>query len=442
MQVGSQVAGRCSSPQRWGRGQVGPMLSDELRARDVLDQLGTIVLVVAPDGMIIYGNEAALFAYGYSLDELTKLHVSALRDYSDRDAVGGQLQSATEGGACFETVHRRSDGRTFPVEVNSRPLSTGSGTVLISLVTDIAGRRAAMEALRESEERFRLLAENSTDVVMRIVPGGVISWVSPSVTWVLGWPQQDLIGTRIVELVHPEDDVKFSAGRSRIALEGDAVFRYRVRRADGSYCWVESHAKPYVNADGEEEGVIAIVRVVEAQSRAERDLERFARCDELTGLLARQEMLERLQAAAIEAGQAGERMAIILCDVDGLDEVNATQGWAGGDTILRDIAEKIRASVRRSDLVGRVGGDEFLVALLDVQKEANALHVAEQIRTRTAERLETGSDGAAPTLSLGVALTAVNETAESVVARVEVALREAKRKGYGQLILVQPPDGG
>ena len=402
------------------------MLFDELNVKDVLDQLGAIVLVVAPDGRILYGNEAAQFAYGYSLEALTGLHISAIRGPSDLDAVPQQLHDAAQAGAVFETMHRRSDGRTFPVEVSSRPLTRSSGTVLISLVTDISGRKAAMQALREDEQRFRLLAENSADIVMRIVIGGVIAWVSPSVTGVLGWSPQELMGRRIVELVHPEDYVKFSAGRARIASDGEAVFRYRIVGSDDSYRWVESHAKPYVNAEGEREGVITIIRVVDSQIRAEREFERLARYDELTGLLVRQELMQRLEAAVLDATQAGEHVAIILCDVDQLDRINESCGRDGGNVALRAVADRIKACVRRSDLIGRIDGGEFVVALSDVQHEAHALRVAEKIRANVAEPVEIGECVCTPTLSVGVTLIDVNEDIETAIARVTQALGDAE----------------
>lgn len=401
------------------------MLFDELRVTDVLDQLGAIVLVVAPGGQILYGNEAALFAYGYSLEALTRLHISAIRGPSDLDSVPQQLHNAAEAGTVFETVHRRSDGRTFPVEVSSRPLNTSSGTVLISLITDISGRKAAMQALREDEQRFRLLAENSADVVMRIVIGGVIAWVSPSVTGVLGWSPQDLAGRRIIELVHPEDHVRFSAGRARIASDGEAVFRYRIAASDGAYRWVESHAKPYVNAEGEREGVITIIRVVDAQIRAERESERLARYDELTGLLVRQELMERLELAVLDATQAGEHVAIIYCDVDRLARINESCGHDGGNVALRAVADRVKSCVRRSDLIGRVGEDEFIVALSDVQREAHALSVAEKIRAAVARPVEIGDCVCNPTMSISVTLVDINEDVEMAIARVTRALGDA-----------------
>jgi diguanylate cyclase (GGDEF)-like protein/PAS domain S-box-containing protein len=410
------------------------VLFDELNVRDVLDQLGVIVLAVAPDGRILYGNEAALFAYGYSLEELTGLHISAIRGPSDLDAVPQQLHDAVEAGAVFETVHRRSDGRTFPVEVSSRPMTRASGTVLISLVTDISGRKAAMQALRDDEQRFRLLAENSADIVMRIVIGGVIEWVSPSVSAVLGWSPQELMGRRIVELVHPEDHVKFSAGRARIASDGEAVFRYRILRSDDSYQWVESHAKPYVNAEGEREGVITIIRVVDAQIRAEREFERLARYDELTGVLVRQELMERLEVAVLDATQVAEHVAIIFCHVDHLAQINEACGRDGGNVALRAVADRVKSCVRRSDLIGRMGSDEFIVALSDVQREAHALNVAEKIRAAVAEPVEIGDCVCMPTVSVAVTLVDPNEDVDTAIGRASRALGDAEAPARDRVV--------
>jgi diguanylate cyclase (GGDEF)-like protein/PAS domain S-box-containing protein len=410
-------------------------ITDELRAKDVLDQLGAIVLVVAPDGMIVYGNEAAVFAYGYSLAELTKLHISEIREVSGREAVAEQLQRATEGGVCFEAVHRRADGRTFAVEVNSRPLSTTAGTVLISLVTDITGRSAAQEALRESEERFRLLAENSTDVMVRLVVGGVISWLSPSVTDLLGWDPGELVGMRFVELVHPDDHDRFFAGRSTIAVEGDAVFRYRARSKDGTYRWVESHAKPYLNAEGEREGVLAIIRSVDAQVHAGEMLKRVVRCDELTEVLERGEAIERLRIMAAEAAYAEVPVTVFYFDVDHLDEVNESHGRTGGDALLRRVARGIKGAVRRTDLVGRVGPDEFLVAMVDVPDTQTALRIAEKVHLVAIKPFEFDGDILVPSVSIGVTVVAGNEDIDVTVGRARETLADAKRGGPDRIAL-------
>jgi diguanylate cyclase (GGDEF)-like protein/PAS domain S-box-containing protein len=408
---------------------------DELRAKDVLDQMGQIVLLVAPEGEILYANPVARRAYGYSLEALAGLHISAVRDDAATDLITEQLHKAANGGVVFQAVHKRSDGTTFPVVVHSNPISIGSQDALLSVVTDMTAFRSAAEALRESEERFRLLAENSGDVILRVVEGGVISWVSPSVTGAIGWAPEQLIGRPSISIVHPDDVAGFLDGRQRIVKRGDSVFRYRALTADGGYRWIESHAKPYYNSAGEQEGILAAIRVVDAQVQAERELERRARYDELTGVLVRRELLERLRSAATAAANAREQLAVMFCDVDHLKEVNERFGHAGGDLLLHKVARRLNASLRRSDLLGRVGGDEFLVVLLDAPEAAEVHAIAEKVRAAVSEPMEIAGVEALPTLSIGIAFVAPESDVDGAVRHADEALLEAKRAGRDRVVV-------
>src|SRR5512146_3566612 len=113
----------------------------------LLDALRDIVLVIRPDGRIIEANEAAVQTYGYPRDELLSLSIRDLRAHGFTDSVAEQMSRAGSEGLLFETVHRKKDGSTFPVEVSSRGIDVSDGRVLVSAVRDISDRKRAELAL-------------------------------------------------------------------------------------------------------------------------------------------------------------------------------------------------------------------------------------------------------------------------------------------------------
>ncbi|WP_144205848.1 GGDEF domain-containing protein [Mycobacterium tilburgii] len=168
------------------------------------------------------------------------------------------------------------------------------------------------------------------------------------------------------------------------------IQRFRILSVDAGYRWVDGQAKPYVDADGKTDGVIAALRVADDQVEAERRLERMARFATLTGLANRAETIRRLEAALQEPRPSGTYVGILFCDVDHFKDINDTGGHGVGDVVLATLASWIRECVRRDDTVGRTGGEEILVLLPGVRGNDEVARIAEKIRGRAAEPIDVG----------------------------------------------------
>lgn len=130
--------------------------------RDIIEQARDIILVVQLDGIVVDANQAALQAYGYTIEDLRGIHIYELRSPETRLMVNEQIKIARQEGILFRTVHLRRSGECFPVEVSSRHVRLADGEVLVSIVRDISAAVTMETALRESEEKFRLLNEDLT----------------------------------------------------------------------------------------------------------------------------------------------------------------------------------------------------------------------------------------------------------------------------------------
>jgi diguanylate cyclase (GGDEF)-like protein/PAS domain S-box-containing protein len=302
---------------------------------------------------------------------------------------------------------------------------------------DVSDRFAATQAIRESEEQYRLLAENSSDVVVRIREGR-FSWVSPNLGDALGWAGSAWLGRQFEEFLHPDDVASLADVRVGLAAGQRVVFRVRLLSKGGVYHWAEVHAAPYRDADGRPDGSSASFRVVDAEVRAQRELDRRARFDDLTGLLNRKEVLARIPHVMAHPRRTGDRTAVLFCDIDRLKGLNDQYGHVVGDEVIRTVADRVRASVRNDDLVARLGGDELLVILDGVHGLDDALQVAENIRASVALPMLVHETLLTPTVSVGVTLAAPGEDIDSMIARADDAMYNAKHKGRDRVVAIPP----
>lgn len=393
----------------------------------VRDAAGRVV-----DFTITYANPAACAWFGAGCEQLQGRR---LLDVDAAFATTGLL-------AMF--VDTLATGRATAVDSIPFPRDTsgvrwlGIGAVRVDervSVTwrDMTEQHRAAEQMAASEEKFRLLAENSSDVVIRTDATGRITWVSPSITPVLGWSPAAWIGRAAADVLGGGGDREGVQVEYQRALAGHSiVVRTRLTASEGSIHRAEIHAGPSRAASGTTDGVVASFRLVDREAEAERILELRARTDELTSLLNRKEAIERIES---RTKRTGRTLAVLLCDIDRFKAVNDTYGHAAGDSVLQAVADRIRGCLRANDDVGaRIGGDELLVILHGVRDLGDALTVAEKLRRRAAEPIQTDAGPITATLSIGVTLARDSESADALIARADDAMYQAKARGRNQVV--------
>jgi diguanylate cyclase (GGDEF)-like protein/PAS domain S-box-containing protein len=322
------------------------------------------------------------------------------------------------------------------------------------LVRELATRQRLALALAAREADFRLLAEQSSDMVMRVGFDEAIRYVSPSCARIVGWTDEQLTGKPALAGINAAD-----LPRVRQTIEAlkrgecdEARMLYRTRHRTRGEIWLETAMHATRRADsGAVDGVVAISRDMTEHKDLEEKLSALATQDGLTGLANRRHLDETLREEVLRAARERTPLSLLLLDVDHFKRYNDQYGHQVGDACLKSVAGIIAAEARRpADRAARYGGEEFAL-LLPGTDSAGCQQVGERIR-QALHALAVPHAGNPPagrvTLSLGGATS--RPTGEdtpdpaALVAAADQALYAAKRGGRDRLVMadeVVPPSG-
>jgi len=303
----------------------------------------------------------------------------------------------------------------------------------VSLTRNLEARvhNRTTELLR-SEERFRSLVQNSSDVVVILDNEGSIRYVSPSAEKVFGF-REGLTGTSFLDLVDEDHRYGIAELLYQCALSPGETTRAElaVMRSDGTRCQTEATVTNLLE-DEPVQGLVLNMRDVSDRKVLERELLQLAFSDSLTGLANRARFTERLGVALEHGRYERRRVAVLYMDLDGFKEVNDSLGHSAGDELLVAVADRLRSAVRGADLVARLGGDEFGILLEDLTGEPEALVAAERVRKVLSQPLTIQGRDFIPVASIGVALTdRGDETSEEMLRNADMAMYRAKAAGAG-----------
>jgi diguanylate cyclase (GGDEF)-like protein/PAS domain S-box-containing protein len=325
-----------------------------------------------------------------------------------------------------------------------------AGTALLALALRVLGllRResAALWIWRESRQRFRELADQTTDVVLLCDLGGVIRYASRAVAG-YGYTPEGLLGTPLADLLHPEDR---SGGSRAVTDAASRVGRYpcRVRAADGTWRHVESRVSRFREPGGPTQ-LLVTARDVSTQVALRRQVTHLTFHDGLTGLPNRAYVEQRVREAAVPGAPAAPGPAspghpviagVILLDLDRFTAVNAAVGHGGGDVLLSQVGRRLRAAVPPQDTVARWGGDEFAVLIEGTVSAEEVADMAERLaRSMASPSFRAGEADVSLTAAVGVALSGMGP-AGGVLRKADMAMSRAKGRGDGRVVFYDGAD--
>jgi diguanylate cyclase (GGDEF)-like protein/PAS domain S-box-containing protein len=386
------------------------------------------------DGRILDCNDACARILGFgSREEL--LEHKAEEVYFESEERETYLRELISRGSItnVEICLMKKDGSPVWVLESATLLEGPDGQMesVEGTLIDISEIKRAEALLQESEERYRLMTQYSTDMIARLTPDWIFLFVSPAASSVLGYEAERLIGLPVEELIHPEDRAMFSRFQKALAEQDDvATVGYRLRQDDGDYVWLESTCRPIFSPDSREVvEIISVSRDISERKEAQARIEYQAYHDPLTGLPNRMLFLDRLSISLAHARRTGQPLAVMFFDLDNFKFINDTLGHSVGDALLQGVARRLRRIVRGEDTVSRMGGDEFTL-ISEVASTDDAARIAEKILESVARPFEVDGHELFVTTSVGIAIYPQDgENEDTLLKSADGAMYRAKALG-------------
>jgi diguanylate cyclase (GGDEF)-like protein/PAS domain S-box-containing protein len=426
------------------------------RFESLLEATPDPIVIVDEAGRIALVNEQVEKAFGYRRGELIGRSVELLvpehlwRAHERHRAEFLQRPETRRMGGGAELSARRRDGSEFPAEISLSPVRTQEGLLVIAAVRDISERKRAARALAESEERFRRSFEDS-GIGMTLVgiggdgeePGTLLE-ANEAFLELTGYTAEQVRQMTVMALIAPEYlEVSIENVEQLLRGEVRSVGReLKLVAAEGGETWVSATVSVVRGADGRPVHLIVQVLDINERKHFEGQLQHLADHDAVTGLFNRRRFEEELERELVRAQRFGQPGAVLALDIDHFKLVNDTHGHAAGDELIGTVGEILRQRLRRSDVLGRMGGDEFAVILpgvgLEEAKEVGEV-LLEEIRENP--RIAGLSGRRRLTASLGIAVFGGGGAgigAQELLAEADIAMYDAKEAGRDRLTVYDP----
>ncbi len=275
--------------------------------------------------------------------------------------------------------------------------------------------------------------EQSPVSVIITDPDGVIQYVNPKFTRLMGWTPDEIIGRKPSVLKGGYNTESFYRDLWNVIRAGEewrGLFHNRTKA--GEFVWELGSISPIRDEDGRITHYVGVKEDITELKRLQDQLTRLAHYDALTDLPNRALFMDRLAQALARAHRRETAFALLYMDLDGFKAVNDTCGHAAGDALLAAVARRLQEAVRASDTVARMGGDEFTVLLEDIHGPEDALRVAEQIRAALAAPFPHGDAECRVGISIGIACHPADGTdSDALLRAADGALYQVKRAGRG-----------
>jgi diguanylate cyclase (GGDEF)-like protein/PAS domain S-box-containing protein len=334
---------------------------------------------------------------------------------------------------------RGKDGSwTWFEATNHNLLEDPDQRCVVCEMVDISDEMAAHEALRAREQLLHQLAEAVPVGLFQIDADGRVVYANDRLREIFGTDPAETISDQLTSVVVADRPALEEAIANVLAQGSPADVEVALSLPgshEAGYCTIALRA--LTHEDGSVSGAIACVTDVTDSTRMREELRRRATIDELTGCCNRATITSALQAH-IASGQRRAERAVLFIDLDDFKQVNDQHGHAVGDELLRRVADRLRAAVRDEDLVGRIGGDEFLVVCPEIGGHEPAVRLAERIAHLLGGDVALAAG--AHRASIGVAWSSGEATdAETLIARADRAMYESKRERAGRPTLANEP---
>lgn len=402
------------------------------RFRNLVEATSDWVWEVDENGVYTYVSPKIRDLLGYEPHEVIGRTPFDLMSGEEAERVRCEFGSLAAGHRPFDMLvntNRHKDGRAVVLETSGMPIFDAAGQFrgYRGIDRDVTQRVS-------SEERIRKLSrvvEQTANAVMITDVKGTIEYVNPKFAELSGYEAAEVIGRNPRILKSGEQAPEIYAEMWQALQTGRPwMGEFHNRRKDGSFFWCLQSVSAIRNERDEITHFVSVMEDIDGRKHAESTIRRLAYYDALTELPNRRLFMDRLGHAVAAAQRSGSSIALLYLDIDRLKNVNDSLGHPVGDALIRAVASRIAATVRREDTVARLEGDEFAILVGGVRDATDAARMVEHLATALARPFAAREHELFATCSIGVTLYPQDGAdLEQLNRNADIALHQAKARG-------------
>ncbi|MFG6442888.1 putative bifunctional diguanylate cyclase/phosphodiesterase [Roseateles sp. LKC17W] len=335
----------------------------------------------------------------------------------------------------YERELPEADGTPRWIEVNLIPQLGADGEAVAScvLINDITKHRLAEREARESQVRLDKFMRATVEGIL-FHKDGITTDVNPPCCELVGYTLREMVGRHVMSFIAPDEVPKVM---EVMRLGRELRYETAVLHKDGTRIPVEFIVRTL--EQGGEKLRMTIVRDIRDRLDSEARIQHLAHHDALTGLLNRAAFMDRMASLLKRAERRSEMLALLFIDLDNFKRVNDSLGHLEGDKVLTTVSERLVGALRGSDLVGRFGGDEFVVLLTDLNSRADVIVVLEALLSVVEVPVKADGRALSVTPSIGVALFPDDgQHADELIQHADTAMYRAKARGRATYQFFEP----
>lgn len=340
-----------------------------------------------------------------------------------------------------EVQCRTKGGQLIDVLASYSPIydHEGNWDGAVVVYKDITERNKIYQELIESESRYRLIADHSSDLIKVVNTEGRVLYASPSHKTVLNMFPDDFLGKSILSFVHSDHRYKMKQALKEIADTKESFsLDYKRLKNNGEWIWVHTIGSPILDEKGNVSRIVFEARDITERKEYEEKLKHHAHHDYLTGIPNRALFNKRLRGEMELAKQSEKILSLMLLDLDQFKKVNDTMGHDIGDELLIGIVNRVKSCLQEKDIMARLGGDEFVILLPELNNRSEAIETANRILQSLQGDWLFNNNCFTTTSSIGISFyPPFDQDSKMLLKKADIALYKAKKNGRNnyQLIL-------
>lgn len=396
-----------------------------------------MIIVDQEDGTVVDVNPTAAHMVGTDIMNIVGRPHQDFICAADGTNCAVNDQKSMDGSEHFLV---RADGQKIPVVRTVVPVTVKGHRYLLESFVDITERKRSEQALKESEEKYRSLFEGSRDAIYITGADGRLIDANKAFLDLFGYTKEEISRANAKQVYVSAAD---RAALKRTLQERSFIrdFEIQLQKKDGTImdCLLSVTTKRGDNGKITEYN--GIVRDITAFKKAQETIHRMAYHDPLTGLPNRSLFNDRLTMAIARAQRGKRQIAVMMLDLDKFKVINDTLGHETGDKLLKAVAERLTVSLRKSDTVARMGGDEFMIIVPDVERLDDTGLIAEKVLALFHTPFECEGLILTSTASIGMAVYPHHgDSGESLIRCADIAMYRVKAAGGNNVCLYTQKD--